>query len=251
MWAKALQGVPIAIVIVLMVKEAFDQIDVASGVTNRVIPVVMGFILGYYSDRARDYLDRIRDKLFGDPAPPEIEIILPEDGSISRLPKTVLRGRVTRGEVTQAQVSVNNGEPKALAVDGNGNFADVIQLFHGVENLVVVQAENAAKRKGLKAVRVKYPGAKPVVVIAAPADGAKVTAQKVVIMGTIKDAWGIPFAGRDALLLQDGAPPAALKVDERGEFSQEVELAPGSNTIRVTTLHDGLLESVAVRVQRD
>lgn len=242
--SKVLQGVPIAVIIVLAIK----QIDLGTTVSDRIVPVIMGFILGYYSDRARDYLDRIRDRLFSDTSPPEIEISLPVDKSTATLPTTVLRGQVTRGEVAQAKVTVNGNPPKALAVDSNGNFSDLVQLSPG-ENLVRVDVETAAKRTGSASAIVYNPGPKPVVMVSSPQSGAKMTTPKATITGTIADAQGNPLVGATGVLLREGDPPIPFKVNVRGDFSQEVQLKEGDNVIRVAVAHGDLWESAAVTIK--
>lgn len=242
--SKVLQGVPIALVLLIAVK----QVDLGAAITDAIVPAIGGFILGYYSDRARAYLDRLRDKLFSDPSHPVVDISLPKDGSTSLFPKTVLRGQVIDAEVARATLRVNDGEPKSLEVDGNGNFSDTIILAQRDPNHIKVWVETAAKRTGSKTVIVYYPGPKPMVVIGDPKDGAIVNTSKVTVTGTIKDALDIPFPGLDALALRDGAAPVSFKVNGKGEFSQEVELAPGPNTIRVAAPYNGLVESAAVTV---
>lgn len=224
--SKILQGVFIAIVIVV----SFKQIDFGTTITNSIIPVVMGFILGYYSDRAQKYLELIRDKLFSGTQVPKVTIEPIEPISMSPV---FVRGKVEDGPLgTEGTLMVNKNPATLITIDGRGSFAEWVELPVG-RNLIKVEAKSPAKRVGVASVAVNLPGPKPVVTINAPQKGSAVTSGKVTVSGTVKDEKGTPYSGLNIFLLPERSDPVSVAVGENGSFSREVEVTEGENLIRV------------------
>ncbi|MBI2859606.1 MAG: hypothetical protein HYX90_11050 [Chloroflexi bacterium] len=118
-----------------------------------VIPVVVGFILGYYSDRARDYLDLIRDKLLPGTQSPTVTIQPPEFTSTSLVH---IRGNVEGPTGTEGTLTVGKEPPVTMSIDDNGNFGLMVDVIDRPA-LIRVQAKSPAKRVGSATVSVDKP----------------------------------------------------------------------------------------------
>jgi hypothetical protein len=151
-WSKLFQGVLIAIVIVV----AFKQIDFGTAITNAIIPVILGFVLGYYSDRARDYLDLIRDRLLSGTKVPKITIEPLESKLVSPV---YIHGNVEGPIGTEGTLAVDKETPLAINIDDNGDFGIMVEVSAG-RHLIRVEAKSPAKRTGAATIPIDMPDVK-------------------------------------------------------------------------------------------
>ncbi len=223
--SKVLPGVLIAVVIII----SFEQIDFGTTISNAVIPVLLGFILGYYSDRAREYLDLVRDKLLSGTQTPAVKIS-PVKSTLSS--PVFVCGKVDCPPGTEGTLVVNDGTPRPITIDGNGNFAEYVKLEPG-RSLVRVEAKSSAKKVGLASIEIALPGLKPVLTVSSPAGGSEIPAGKVAVIGTLMDESGGPYHGASVLLLAEKGDATSVVTGKDGGFSGQVELNEGYNLIRV------------------
>ncbi len=148
-WSKLFAGVLIAVVIVVALK----QVNFGPSITGSVIPVVVGFILGYYSDRARDYLDLIRDRLLPGTESPAVTIQPPELTSTSLV---YIHGNVEGSPGTEGTLTVGKEPPVTMSIDDNGNFGVMVDVKDRPA-LIRVQAKSPAKKVGSATVSVDKP----------------------------------------------------------------------------------------------
>jgi hypothetical protein len=140
-WSKLFQGVLIAIVVVVALK----QIDFGSSITGSLIPVIMGFILGYYSDRAREYLDIIRDKILPGTKAPTVNIQPIEYKPTSPV---YIAGHVDGPLGIEGTLTVDKQPPTPLTVDDNGDFGVLVAIPEGGRHLIRIEAKSPAKKIG-------------------------------------------------------------------------------------------------------
>ena len=151
-FTKMFQGVLIAVVIVVAVK----QVDFGASISGSVIPVIVGFILGYYSDKARDYLDLIRDKLLPGTKAPTVTIQPPELTSDSQ---AYIHGTVDGPREREGTLTVGQGAPLPITIDDHGNFGLMVDI-QDKPAVIKVEAKSPAKKVGSATVAVAAPGVK-------------------------------------------------------------------------------------------
>jgi hypothetical protein len=139
-WSKVFQGVLIGLVVVVAIK----QIDFGATFTGSIVPVIAGFILGYYSDRARDYLDLIRDKVLPGTRAPSVTLRPPELVSASQV---YVHGTVEGPPETRGSLTVGSAQPVPVAIDDSGNFGIMAEVKE-VPTFIKFEATSPAKRIG-------------------------------------------------------------------------------------------------------
>jgi hypothetical protein len=154
--SKSLQGVFIAFVIVLV----FVNLNIGIAGTdldfsNAPMPlvIILAFVLGYYSDRAREYLDVIRDQFLSGTDIPEVEIESPKDGSIISTKAVVIRGKATGPADLTGTLVVGTKEPVTITLDTGGRFGHQVEPSTGI-NLIKVQVKSPNGKVGSASIQV-------------------------------------------------------------------------------------------------
>ncbi|MFC2003424.1 Ig-like domain-containing protein, partial [Chloroflexota bacterium] len=162
-----------------------------------------------------------------DPNKPAITISSPSDGTLTNSSSTTVTGTITNA--TSANL-IFNGATVALTIT-SGSFSQSVTLTEGV-NVIVVSAY-ATGHSGDSdylgtsgARRVTLDTTAPVVTVESPISGAVVNAPGITVSGVVDD----PNVTSVTLTLNGG--PQSIMVVGR-TFSQNITLAPGSNTINV------------------
>jgi hypothetical protein len=220
--ARSLQGVFISIVVII----AVQQIDLGtSPVAKTFIPVVLAFVLGYYSERGREYLEILRDKVF--PTNQVPTVVINNTEFTTRKSSILLTGYSTMASSTsisamspEGVVKVNNKPPTAMSVDGNGYFCERVDLDNGY-NSIKVEVKTSNKKTGINWYEVYYTK-DPVLHISAQVDTA---GGKVKLSGEVKDEIGNPLKGTTVILKTNEEQSDSVVTDQNGQFSREIELA--------------------------
>ncbi len=233
--SKLLQGVFIGFVIVLFFIEfkfTVAGLDVDFSKSPMPIFRILAFILGYYSDQSRKYLDVIRDRFFAANDVPEVDIVSPADSASATTDIVVVRGTVTGAQGMKGTISIGKADPIELKLDSSGNFARQVELAKGV-NLIRVEATNPNGKVGSKGISVTRSGPGLVLTLTSSLATAPVDKETLQLEGVLKDDVGTPAPARPVYLLMDKKEPQHATTDVNGKFVFDVTLSPGDNHIKV------------------
>jgi hypothetical protein len=226
--ARSLQGVFISMVVVI----AVQQIDLGtSTVSKTFIPAVLAFILGYYSERGREYLEILRDKVFPTTQSPFVTINNNERST--QRSSIVITGNSNMGSSTaisslspEGVIKVNNKPPTSISIDGNGIFCERVELESGY-NSIKVEVKTSNKKNGFAWYEIYYTK-NPVLHISAQADP---TGGKAQVSGEVDDETGNPVKDTAVMLKTNQMQFNLVYTDQNGQFSQEIDLATSPNAI--------------------
>jgi len=160
------------------------------------------------------------------PNKPTVTITSPQGGLLTNDPSVTIAGTVTNAT---AATLILNGVPQAVTLT-NGAFSVVKALTEGT-NVIVVNAYATGHAgdadylgtSGMRTVELDTTG--PSVVIDSPASSSVVGTAGVTVSGTVDD----PGVSSVLLVINGGAPKTVPVV--AGQFSQNVTLVPGLNTM--------------------
>ncbi len=233
--SKLLQGVFIGFVIALFLIEfKFGIAGLETDLSKAPMPVivVLAFVLGYYSDRARDYLDVIRDRFLSGTDVPQVEVETPDDGTAVTADRVVVRGKVSGPHGMKGAVKVGNGSPMELDLDSSGNFAHQVEVARGL-NLIKVEASGSNGKLGSKGIIVHRSGPTTVLTVTRPATDTIVKDEKMSVQGMLKDDAGSPVPSAAVWVCKDNLAPLSGLTDREGAFAIDVKLTPEKNILRV------------------
>ncbi|MRR10214.1 hypothetical protein EG831_09125, partial [bacterium] len=141
---------------------------------------------------------------------------------------TLADGSYTSEQVQNIQMVVKDANLDVVAFNGqqvapvNGSFSTAVTLKPG-PNVIMVAAVDLAGNVATDIRTITFDGTRPVLVFNAPADGSFVTADHVIVSGTIDETVPVTVAGMPARM--DGT-----------SWSADIPLVPGMNTIEVVAV---------------
>ncbi len=157
-----------------------------------------------------------------------VQILSPEDASITREERVAVSGSVSDPSINQATLKVN-GTETTIEVTG-GQFYANAELEEGF-NTIYVSATNDAGTTGTSAaVRVTRDTIFPVVYIVQPIDGTPFQESPILVSGTVADA-----NPPDSVSLSHGGTLKKL-ILMAGQFQAWVELNEGTNQLTVSAI---------------
>ncbi len=160
---------------------------------------------------------------------PVVTIASPTDGSIFAAISQNVTGTVEGANITSTILNRNGIDQMPEVTLVGGNFTYTVYLEEG-SNKIIVRATNAANLTGTSPiVTVKRDTKAPTIVITSPTAGLITNNPSQTVKGTIDD-----IAITKATLILNGAPRVPAVNVVSGNFTYQVTLAEGENTIEVT-----------------
>ncbi len=171
-----------------------------------------------------------------DSTAPVVTLESPAPGAVTKQGEAEVRGRVA--DASRVTLRIGGAE---VAVAADGSFAATVPLPAEGANTLRAEAADAAGNAGSAEVTVVRDTEAPVVAFAAPAEGARVTGDRVAVRGTVED--------RTAVTLSING--VALAVGTGGAFEGEVPLGDGTTLTATATDAAGNVGSAVRTVARD
>ena len=171
-----------------------------------------------------------------DTAAPVVTLDSPAEGAVTKQGEIEVRGRVADASAVTLRIG---GAEVAVAADGS--FAATVPLPAEGGNAIGAEATDAAGNAGSAEVTVVRDTEAPVVSFSAPAEGARVTGDRVAVRGTVED--------RTAVTLTING--VTLAVGTGGAFEGEIPLADGTTLTATATDAAGNVGSAVRTVVRD